>query len=247
MRSGLSVWRRGASEAGAFEELGHRAIPRAVNISLSAFVLHQPHNPPSHVTTLTVTQSIDPTTSSTSALPIFNLGLGAVMNSSRLLTSAAVVEYPVYHFARADVIPGLSDKYLSIIAPFAVYWVLSLLFSFIDALELPLFERYRIHEPQEVKTRNRVSINQVIWMVLFQQLLQTGLGLYWLEDDDERFGPFRNHQAELGQYKQLVLSAAASLLPTNSILALDKSGIADKVSNVAYWWLVPLAQFVFAA
>jgi sphinganine C4-monooxygenase len=171
----------------------------------------------------------------------------ALFGSPVSALSPVTVEYPFYHFARHDVIPGLSDKYLSIIAPFIVYWVLSFLFQLLDWAELPWIEKYRIHEPDEVKTRNRVTINQVVWMVLFQQTLQTALGLYWLEDDDERFGPFRDHRGEIGAYKQALVKAAGLLLPTNSLLAADKAGWINKAANVSYWWLVPLAQFIFAA
>ncbi len=168
-------------------------------------------------------------------------------SASAAAASATTVDYPFYHFPRLDVLPGLSDKYLSIIAPFIVYWVLSFVFQIIDWLELRMIEKYRIHEADEVKTRNRVTISQVVWMVLFQQVLQTALALYWLEDDDERYGPFRDHQGEIGAYKQVIVKAAGLLLPTNSLVAADKAGWINKVANVSYWWLVPLAQFLFAA
>lgn len=174
------------------------------------------------------------------------------MNSSAsalfgLTPSPATVEYPFYHLARQDVIPGLSDKYLSIIAPFMVYWVLSFVFQLVDWAALPAIEQYRIHEPEEVKTRNRVTISQVVYMVLFQQVLQTALGLYWLEDDDERFGPFRDHLGEVGAYKRAIVSRLGILLPANSLAAADKAGWINKAANVGYWWVVPVAQFLLAA
>jgi len=162
-------------------------------------------------------------------------------------TGLSAVEYPFYHFHRMDVIPGLSDKYLSIIAPFLTYWVLSLLFSLLDWAQLPAIERYRIHEGVEAKTRNRVTIKQVVYMVLFQQVLQTALGLYWLEDDDERYGPFRDHPAEISAYGQAIARALAVVLPTNSLQAVDKAGWVKKLASVSYWWVVPVAQFLLAA
>lgn len=161
--------------------------------------------------------------------------------------SPATVEYPFYHLPRLDVVPGLSDKYLSILAPFITYWVLSLVFQVVDWAALPAIEKYRIHEPDEVKTRNRVTIRQVICMVLFQQVLQTALGLYWLEDDDERFGPFRDHKGEVVVYKAAIARALRWVLPTNSLVAADQVGWINKAANVSYWWVVPVGQFLIAA
>jgi len=62
---------------------------------------------------------------------------------------------------RASLIPGLSDRYLSVGIPVVIYWLLGGLFFWLDKMEFPYFEARRIHESPEVERRNRVTMPQV--------------------------------------------------------------------------------------
>ncbi|QIW96365.1 hypothetical protein AMS68_001883 [Peltaster fructicola] len=72
-------------------------------------------------------------------------------------------------------IPGFPDPFLAVALPVVAYWIVSLTFHFID--EWDLFPQYRLHTPAEVLKRNHVSKKDVLRDVIFQQIIQTFVGL----------------------------------------------------------------------
>ena len=74
-------------------------------------------------------------------------------------------------------VPWLSDFHLSLVLPVLAYWLMSLIFHLISTYNL--FSKYRLHTPQEFKTRNRVTVGEVLRSIILQQTIQTALGL-WL-------------------------------------------------------------------
>ncbi|KAL8725015.1 MAG: hypothetical protein Q9181_006573 [Wetmoreana brouardii] len=72
-------------------------------------------------------------------------------------------------------VPWISDFHLSLVLPVAAYWFMSFVFWYIDRRDW--FSQYRIHTPEEFKQRNRVTVGEVLRSVLFQQAIQTALGL----------------------------------------------------------------------
>ena len=74
-------------------------------------------------------------------------------------------------------VPWLSDFHLSLVLPVLAYWLMSLIFHLISTYNL--FSKYRLHTPEEFKTRNRVTVGEVLRSVILQQVIQTALGL-WL-------------------------------------------------------------------
>ncbi|KAL8654784.1 MAG: hypothetical protein Q9226_003299 [Calogaya cf. arnoldii] len=83
-----------------------------------------------------------------------------------------------------SLIPGIPDKLLTVIAPIAAYWALSMLFHWIDTRDY--FPQYRLHTPAEVSSRNKVSRWEVVRDVVIQQVIQTavGWGIGMTEPDD---------------------------------------------------------------
>ncbi|KAF7845955.1 hypothetical protein BT93_L5818 [Corymbia citriodora subsp. variegata] len=155
------------------------------------------------------------------------------------------VSYPFYHFHRASVLSWISDKDLSLLVPLVVYWGVSLIFQLIDTLEIPHFEKYRIHEPEEVKRKNRVTKTQVIIAVLVQQALQTALGLYALEDESMK-EVFRDHKGEMEVYGAWISRISFALLgPAMASRLLRYCG--SELTRWTYWWGVPIAQFLWAS
>lgn len=138
----------------------------------------------------------------------------------------------------------MSDKFTSIFAPFAVYWLFSGFFHIVDTCGL--FEDYRIHEPEEEKAKNRVTVKQVIWAVLLQQLIQTALGLVWLEDDDPAVGPFRDHSGDIIQYAGYINSSIKFIAGPTLARAFDQR-FGQTFASWSYWWAVPIFQFFFAS
>ena len=164
---------------------------------------------------------------------------------------AKLNQTPFYFQAQPTVIPGVSDKYLSLALPIVVYWVVSLFYHALDTLQLSFTEQYRLHESDEVTKRNRVSVTRVIVMVVVQQLIQTILGLLLLDDDAVGLQQtFADHPARilaiaasLRSYTAKVFGA--SLEPTLTKLVLGgHDGLA--AAWWLYWWGIPTAQFWFA-
>jgi sphinganine C4-monooxygenase len=139
-------------------------------------------------------------------------------------------------------ISGISDKYLSLVAPFAIYWGFSLFFHLLDNLRWDIFERYRIHEPEEVKSKNRVTVREVVVAVLFQQVLQTLMGIVALEDEE----PPMDHAGELNKWgirlAKVVVSVAGSKRGGSFMAKYGR-----ETASWLYWWGVPTLQLAWAA
>lgn len=149
---------------------------------------------------------------------------------------------PFYYTPRADIFSFITDHYLSLAAPFVAYWVLSLLFHVLDVSEWKWIEPFRLHESAEVKTRNLVSRPEVVKAVIFQQAIQTVVGLWWISDNETSVGI--DH-----------VKAMTDLLPTFTKLfrgVLGESAAKQIVEDhghallyAAYWWVGPVARFLF--
>jgi sphinganine C4-monooxygenase len=82
---------------------------------------------------------------------------------------------PIYKQVRPDIFPFISDQNLALAAPVIGYWVFSSMFHIIDVYELA--EKYRIHPPEEIASRNRAPLSTVIRAVILQHVVQTSLGV----------------------------------------------------------------------
>ncbi|KAI8583010.1 hypothetical protein K450DRAFT_225902 [Umbelopsis ramanniana AG] len=138
-------------------------------------------------------------------------------------------------------IPYMSDEALAVVMPVFAYWVYSIAFHFIMKAEIPFFEKYRIHTLEEMETKNKVSLYEVLRMVLVQQTLQTILGIMVLPSEEPTAF---NHQFMLKMYEENLHRYLAPML------ALDQSYITDEVVHwlayAAYWIVVPASQFFVA-
>lgn len=158
----------------------------------------------------------------------------------------SVLQYPFYHTQAPSILSWISDKELSLLAPIAVYWAASLFFEGLDAAQIPFLEKYRIHEPEEVKKRNRVSRTTVFLAVIVQQIVQTFLGLYWLDAEDHGPASGKAHRAAMAVYGAWISRIAFALLgPAKGSQLLRWKG--QEMVSFAYWWAVPVAQFLWAS
>lgn len=154
--------------------------------------------------------------------------------------------YPWYYRPEPSLLPMMPDKYLSLLAPIIIYWVASGWFYLLDAFQFPFFEKYRLHEPQEITKRNRVSAKRVVVMVLVQQIVQTILGLFVLEDEATLFEQvFADHQNNVkalsSQISSLLLRVAGTDLGISFLHILGPS-----FANWMYWWGIPTLQMWWA-
>ncbi len=156
------------------------------------------------------------------------------------------VKLPIYFAHRESILPWISDKHLSLLLPIVCYWGFSLVYQAIDVWQHPFFEKYRIHEPEEVTKRNRVTKSKVIQMVVLQQLIQTILGTLVLDDDEVvRQQVFTDHKAHMRSIGVYVARSVVGLLGMKrGMPLLDAYG--SQATEWLYWWGIPVAQFWFA-
>lgn len=153
---------------------------------------------------------------------------------------------PFYYHPHMAVFSFISDKYLSLLAPIAVYWLVSLWFTTLDQLRIPFFEKYRLHEPEEVTKRNKVSATKVVWMVLVQQAVQTALGVFVLEDEETvRRQVFQDHDANMRTVGVWLAKVVCGTIGYERGLSL-LSVYGRQAVQWLYWWIIPTAQFWLA-
>lgn len=171
--------------------------------------------------------------------------------SSTLLSIVPPTFTPWYHSTAPSLVPGLSDRLLTLLCPIIAYWALSFFFHLLDTRSRsPPFswmniERYRIHESEEVKTRNIVTPAEVFRAVVIQQILQTGLGLWWLEEDKLDVPSVADHVAAMHRLGPPILRAASILLGDVTAARLVRS-YGSSLVYAMYWWLIPVFQILVA-
>ncbi|CAE6394165.1 unnamed protein product [Rhizoctonia solani] len=151
--------------------------------------------------------------------------------------------YPWYHSSKPDLLDWASDKHLSLAAPIIAYWVYSMFFHALDTLEMPFFEKYRIHESEEVKSRNLVSRIDVIKAVVLQHVIQTILGLVHLDGSGSESS--YNHTAGMRYWAPWVVHVVRLACgPMTAENILESYG--HQLVHFTYWWFIPGVQFMFA-
>ena len=146
--------------------------------------------------------------------------------------------YPFYYSSNTQLVDGVPDHLLTLAAPVIGYWVLSLLFHCLDISEWKWLDKYRIHESAEVKSKNLVTKSQVVWAVIFQQLVQTALGLAVLSEQSSHLV---EHQRQLQQIATFIGSALLTLLGHET-----HPCVVARVAELSYWWGIPCLQFLGA-
>ncbi|KAJ6518649.1 sphingosine hydroxylase [Mycena sanguinolenta] len=140
-----------------------------------------------------------------------------------------------YYSSKSSLVDGVPDHYLALAAPFVAYWALSLFFHYLDTRDWKALEKYRIHDSAEVASRNRVSRTAVIWTVIFQQVVQTALGIFWLSAEHIVVPDHTGKVVAIARQLSLVLGSgeyAQTILP--------------RLAYYIYWWAIPIFQFMVA-
>lgn len=138
--------------------------------------------------------------------------------------SNITTEVPVvYKQVRPDLLPFISDQNLALAAPVVGYWVFSSIFHIVDVYELA--EKYRIHTPQEIVSRNRAKLGTVIRAVILQHVLQTALGIVLNYYEPPQYTGHENFQVwKLSQ--QLKVSS--------------------QIASIVYYWAIPAVKILMA-
>jgi sphinganine C4-monooxygenase len=146
------------------------------------------------------------------------------------------MDVPFYYATAETLISGVPDVYLAMVVPIVCYWALSIFFHIFDTCNFQSLEKYRIHDSEEVKSRNLASRTEVICYVLAQQVLQVILGWFWLSSDvrqDPAVG-----MVTVARVLKPVLEVVFGVQTTFALLST--------VTYWTYWWFIPAVQFLYA-
>ncbi|TQS36354.1 hypothetical protein Golomagni_03202 [Golovinomyces magnicellulatus] len=121
----------------------------------------------------------------------------------------------------------ISDFYLTLLIPVAVYWIFSLFFLFIDTYDI--WPQYRLHTPEEISKRNRVSRYEVARDVIIQQIIQTIVAVILsMMDPDQTAG---REEYDIACWATRIRLAQRSLPPILALIGLNAATISNKFSN----------------
>ncbi|KAH9852101.1 sphingosine hydroxylase [Lenzites betulinus] len=148
---------------------------------------------------------------------------------------------PVYYTPNAAVVSWLSDNLFVLALPVVAYWTLSLVFHLLDISEWKALDRYRLHDSEELRSRNRATRAEVLWAVILQHAVQTVLGYWWIEDKPS--GAQVDHLANMIHLAWPLARAAKWVLgedAASNFLASEGAHVLYAV----YWWAIPVAKFL---
>ncbi|KAJ5800622.1 uncharacterized protein N7518_002690 [Penicillium psychrosexuale] len=127
----------------------------------------------------------------------------------------------------------LPDNILSLVLPVIAYWVLSMIYHYLDVNDY--FVEYRLHTPAEVLKRNKVTRWEVVRDVVLQQVIQTVAGLAFLYfDAEETVGREEYDVAVWAQRLRIAQKAFPSLL---ALVGVDAISLGKSVSQSGYTML----------
>ncbi|KAH9840113.1 sphingosine hydroxylase [Rhodofomes roseus] len=149
---------------------------------------------------------------------------------------------PFYYSPQADLFDWCPDTLVALAAPVIAYWVSSIFFHILDISAWKWLDKYRIHESAEVKSRNLVTRAEVIRAVILQQIVQTLIGYWYMEEEPS--GALVDH---LGNMLRLEPALTRTLIWTLGeklgARVLDRDGA--QLLYAVYWWAIPVARFFF--
>ncbi|KAL8730581.1 MAG: hypothetical protein Q9181_004607 [Wetmoreana brouardii] len=123
-------------------------------------------------------------------------------------------------------LPPIPDKLLTVILPIAAYWVLSMLFHWIDTKDY--FPHYRLHTPAEVSSRNKVSRWEVVRDVVIQQVIQTAVGwLLGMTEPDDLVG---KEEYDVAVWARRIRIAQRAIPGLFALLGLNAHGLAKNLN-----------------
>lgn len=112
----------------------------------------------------------------------------ANMTSTPANASAMSGLPPLPSYTLSPVQPLISfipDFWLTLTLPIVAYWVMSMIFHYIDVYDI--WPQYRLHTPAEILKRNHVSRYEVARDVIIQQTIQTIVGAVLGYTEPEEF------------------------------------------------------------
>ena len=140
----------------------------------------------------------------------------------------------------------ISDNHLLLLFPTIAYWAYGLLFFWIDCNGY--LSKYRLHTPSELLKRNRIPMSQVIYSILFYQLITTLLGL-WLMYGAEPVS-FWNRDCDIAIWATRIrnVSRGRGIMktPFNQDLYMSTASWELVAARMMYYYGFPTFQFAVA-
>ncbi|EEP78095.1 conserved hypothetical protein [Uncinocarpus reesii 1704] len=127
---------------------------------------------------------------------------------------------------RAPLVPPIPDNIAVLILPVIAYWVVSMLFHWIDVNDY--FAQYRLHTPEELLKRNHVTRWEVVRDVIVQQIIQTAVGLAMAYIDGTEYTGKEDY--EVAVWARRVRLAQRALPRLLVLLGVNPAGLAGKLS-----------------
>ncbi|KAG9229727.1 sphinganine hydroxylase-like protein Sur2 [Amylocarpus encephaloides] len=123
-------------------------------------------------------------------------------------------------------LPFISDFYLSIILPIIAYWVIAMIFHYIDTYDI--WPQYRLHTPAEITKRNHVSRYEVARDVIIQQVIQTVMAaILGLTEPEEMQG---KDDYDIARWATRIRVAQSALPKLLGLIGLNAAAISKNVS-----------------
>ncbi|OJD11604.1 hypothetical protein AJ78_07660 [Emergomyces pasteurianus Ep9510] len=127
---------------------------------------------------------------------------------------------------REPLIAPIPDSALGQISTIIAYWVVSLIFHWIDVNDY--FPQYRLHTPAEILKRNRVTRREVVRDVVVQQAIQLACGVLLGYLDKPQYTGKDDYNVALWARR---LRIAQQMIPrVFSVMGIDALGLAKKLS-----------------
>lgn len=158
-------------------------------------------------------------------------------------------------------ISGVRDFHLLLILPLCAYWFTATFYFIIE--KSGRFEKYRIHEPEELRKRNKVTLREVFRSIISQQIIQTvfALTLDYLLSSSQPAGipPIAPSNAQQLVYLRSNLRKVSAAIgldsrrigsrldhSISSIDGIQFAGSEMLLANFIFWIGIPAVQFTGA-
>ncbi|VBB87001.1 Putative protein similar to protein SUR2 of Saccharomyces cerevisiae [Podospora comata] len=129
-----------------------------------------------------------------------------------------------------DLLPFISDFWLSIILPHVAYWVVSGIFHLIDTYDL--FPQYRLHTPEEISQRNLASRWEVARDVVLEQILQVATGAFLNLTEAKQMTGSEGY--DVAVWARRIRIAQRALPNMLGLVGLNARGLSEKVALGGY-------------
>ena len=155
------------------------------------------------------------------------------------------IQFPFYYVHRESFVPGIPDRLAAFLITNTVYWVVSIVYHFLDISGWKWLEKYRIQDSEEEKSRNLVTKGKVVRTVAIQQCLQTVFGICCFVVLSPEDGTFSNHAKDLREMAEKITRWVIWFMgEQRGQVFVDKYG--SSLTYNMYWWFIPIIQYLIA-